>query len=100
MNKVVDFTQAKLDRTPHIAGIAFCMNCKHTWTHNIALSAMSEAGFECPSCLTMQGVFRSPPVRGSLVRECERCKNDVFRIAPTANDGILIYCAHCGELLE
>jgi Zn finger protein HypA/HybF involved in hydrogenase expression len=85
---IIDFTQAKLDRTPHSTGPARCLQCQHEWT---ATAPAGTNWLECPECKTEKGTFigNCYPHDG-LVWVCE-CGNELFLITP---EGEL--CPMCG----
>ena len=73
----------------HGAGEAFCLRCKHEW---VGVAPIGADQLECPSCLTMKGVFRFPfePKVGEVWRECG-CGNHLFYLTPEGH-----LCPNCG----
>lgn len=77
------------ERSPHGAGEAICICCKHVWR---AVAPVGVTFFECPECGTHKGTWKYPyhtPV-GELYLACD-CDNWLFVITPT---GAL--CPNCG----
>lgn len=89
---VIDFNQAKINRTPHCSGDARCLQCGHEWT---AIAPTGESWLECPQCQTNKGAFTGNcyPENG-LVWECE-CGNELFLLTP---DGEM--CPVCGLYVD
>jgi Zn finger protein HypA/HybF involved in hydrogenase expression len=89
MAEVIDFAQAKRDRTPSREGKALCLNCKFCWE---AVAPSATVSLQCPQCRTMQGVFMGlahTPDHAQLQCLC----GSFFFFA----DEIGAYCAHCGS---
>lgn len=55
MADVIDFTKEKLERSPHIAGSAICLGCRHEWA---VVAECGAIGFECPNCGLEKGVHK------------------------------------------
>jgi hypothetical protein len=90
MTDIIDFTKAKKEREPHVAGELFCQACDHEWTAVWELGTME---FECPECKSMRGrsKFDVAPAPGSKVWTCRVCENQLFQLL---NDRI--HCPRCG----
>lgn len=56
-DKVIDFAQARLERSPHWSGPARCVACRHDW---VAVAPAGEDWLECPACGLMKGRARHP----------------------------------------
>ena len=52
---ILDFAAAKLERTPHAAGQAQCMDCKHEWA---AVAPVGVVALDCPQCSSPRGRFK------------------------------------------
>lgn len=88
VNNIVDL-QAKRDaKSPHRAGEARCLNCKHNWA---AVAPIGTTSLQCPKCETFQGLFVGISVTEYKQFQCQ-CGEYVFFI-----DEYSPYCAHCGE---
>lgn len=86
---IIDLAQAKLDRTPHCQGPAFCMGCNHEW---IGVWPAGKVDLECPNCHAHRGrgKFNITPPATELVT-CNKCGNQLFNLMP---DGF--FCPGCG----
>ncbi len=90
MADVIDLAKAKQERTPHIAGEAYCMACNTEWAGAWPLGTIE---LECPGCKSMKGRGKylvGPPV-GSTAFTCA-CQNQHFLLM---NDRI--HCPNCGN---
>lgn len=89
---VIDFNQAKLDRTPHRSGAARCLGCGHEWT---AVAPAGENRLECPACKTDKGIFHGLcyPQDGYIWR-CN-CDNEFFLLTPNGE-----LCPVCGVYVD
>lgn len=89
---VIDFNQAKLDRTPHSSGEARCLQCGHEW---VAIAPAGTVWLECPECKTDKGAFvgNCYPKDG-IIWVCN-CGNELFLLTP---DGEL--CPMCGVYVD
>lgn len=82
---------------PHHTGPAVCLACGHEW---VSVAPIGVYELECPSCLTMRGVYRLP--LGHLgpdyaVWTC-KCGYEHMDIFAHKDGGWWIVCARCGEL--
>ena len=91
MNNVVDFSKAKEEREPHVAGTLFCMGCDHEWT---AVWKQGTTEFECPECKSMRGrnKFDVSPAPESIFWQCTSCTNQLFYLLPDR-----VHCPGCGN---
>jgi hypothetical protein len=84
---VVDLSARRLEKSPHRAGYARCLNCKHEWS---AVAPIGVTTLECSQCRTFQGVFLGVATTQRLQWQCV-CGEFTFFI-----DEFSPYCAHCG----
>lgn len=92
-NNVVDFAAAKLERSPHIAGMCRCLSCKYEWVQVTEWVANGCIWLECPSCKRMTGRYINHfGWQDGLVLVCD-CGNDLFVIYK----GGQIFCPSCGS---
>jgi predicted RNA-binding Zn-ribbon protein involved in translation (DUF1610 family) len=75
-------------KRPHVAGTAFCLDCKHEWG---AAAPVGVTWMECPACGLERGRFKFSCQRDGLEWRCN-CGNDLFHMKPAG-----IYCPNCGE---
>lgn len=78
-------------RSPHLAGKARCLACRHEWQ---AVAPTGATWLECPACAAERGCFVYPVGRSDPHWQCD-CGNDLFHITP---DGT--YCPVCGVTQE
>ncbi len=90
MAKIIDLAQAKLERSPHIAGEAFCPLCQHTWT---GIWPAGTVNLECPSCHSLRGRSRYDisPAEGQQIWTC-KCGEQFFNILADR-----VHCPGCGQ---
>ncbi len=77
---------ANPEDTPHAAGKARCLDCKHEW------AGVAPAGvrwLECPACTLVRGRFIYWHLREGLGWQCN-CGNDLFHATPEG-----VYCPNC-----
>ena len=79
-----------LERGPHLAGEAFCIQCKHKW---VAVAPSGTVDLECPSCHTMKGLLKYPCEPENSAWVCY-CGCHVFMISELTN----IICWNCGVI--
>jgi rubrerythrin len=85
---VIDFSQAKKDRTPHCTAAARCLQCGHEWT---ATAPAGVVWLECPECRILRGAFIEPAYpHDGQVWQCN-CGNQLFLITPDGE-----FCPVCG----
>jgi len=87
MSNVIAF-QTKEERSPHVSGKAFCIECHHEW---VSVAPTGTTQVECPSCHTHKGLFRYPCEPEGAAWACS-CGCQLFMISTS---GIL--CYKCGE---
>lgn len=92
MSEVIDLSQARQEREPHLSGAAQCIGCGHKW---VAVAPIGTFELECPSCSLEKGRFVAPVLHGDVTWTCN-CGNDLFRI----NRHAQVYCANCAALQE
>ena len=85
--KVIDLEARRLEKSPHRAGGARCLNCKHEWS---AVAPVGTTTLECPNCHTFQGLFKGASKTEFQQWQCA-CGEFTFFI-----DEHSPYCAHCG----
>lgn len=87
---VVSLAERRAADTPHLAGQARCLACRHDW---IAVAPVGVVWLECPSCGGHRGFFGGPcePAEGEERWECGTCGCQVFYIGPTVTR-----CCGCG----
>ena len=71
------------------SGEAICTRCRHTW---VATAPAGTDQLECPSCVTMHGLFKHPyhANEDELCFQCQ-CGGELFYITKAA-----IRCRNCG----
>ena len=93
LSNVIDFEKAKLERTQHTCGEAFCIGCGYEW---IAVAPTGTTRFECPECKAFKGLYRFEfmPEEGQLVATCP-CSNQLYYLTPEGH-----MCANCGRYIS
>jgi predicted RNA-binding Zn-ribbon protein involved in translation (DUF1610 family) len=79
--------------TPHLAGVAICIDCAHEWVAVIPPGEISTR-LECPHCRAHKGHMKYQISPGVEEWTCA-CGNDLFRVTRTH-----LYCPHCGTIPE
>lgn len=93
MSKVVSLAAAREERTPHIAGEALCIGCRHEW---VATAPTGTWQLECPECGTWKGVFRYP-VGASVGDSYFRCNCGCEALTAYLRKGRFhLKCMSCG----
>lgn len=88
--KVVSLADAREARTPHMAGKARCLDCRHEW---VAVAPSETLWLTCPKCSLSRGRFiNHVEIEGEAHWTCN-CGNDLFFITK-AN----FYCPNCGTV--
>lgn len=87
MGEIVDFQAKKAEASPHRAGAARCLLCKHEWA---AVSPVGTTGLQCPSCAGFGGIYKGLSATEYPQWQC-KCGEYAFFI-----DLHGPYCAHCG----
>ena len=91
MTKIVDFTKAKQEREPHVAGQAFCLGCDHEWAAVLPYDADVTKPMECPSCHKHMGRFKYEFMPdGGQIFTCN-CGNQLFNVT----DKYRLFCPRC-----
>lgn len=92
--KIVNLTEEREKRTPHLTGRARCLACGHRWE---AVAPVGTIWLTCP--LSACGLERGRFVAQAEVMGVEHwhcaCGCDLFYITKD-----YIYCPNCGEHLE
>jgi len=86
-SKIIDLAARREANSPHRAGEARCLNCKHEWA---AVAPVGAVTLQCPKCETFQGLFKGVSCTEFKQWQCD-CKEWTFFI-----DEHGPYCAHCG----
>lgn len=90
MSDVIDLSKARLDRTPHIAGVAICAACSHEWA---AAAPTGTTFLKCPECGTHKARFMHPVLlQPGQPRLACHCGCQVFSVSEDA-----LMCINCGE---
>lgn len=89
MSKVVDLTQERENRAPHLVGPAICLKCGHEW---VAVAPVGVTGLECPKCGLNTGDFRGLFEPSNEFWRCE-CGCESFWLTPTGAK-----CRLCGKI--
>jgi len=79
------------DDSPHLAGHAFCVACKHEWVAVTEVEVFEE--LECPKCKTMKGVLKYG-VTPEVYWKCN-CGCNLFVISGISHN---IVCWQCGKV--
>lgn len=70
-------------------GPARCLNCGHIWQ---AVAPVGTQDLECPSCITMRGLFINHCIKGDEeVKICHICNNTFFQLTERGT-----LCINCG----
>jgi len=89
---VIDFATAKKELSPHVAGRARCLTCKHEWA---AVAPIGMEWLECPECSVERSRFIYPferefPIGIVIVgMTCSTLPQKGF-IAPIAGRGLRV----------
>lgn len=92
---VVDLAAAREARRPHVVGPAFCRSCDHEWEATAPYDPAGTAPshrLECPSCHTMNGMFKFDYLPQEAVLTCHVCDNQLFYVTRQGN-----FCPRCGH---
>lgn len=84
---VVDLSAEREKRTPHSAGRARCLACKHEW---VAVAPTGVTWMECPACLLERGRFVGQHEVEGPHWFCP-CGNNLYFATPEG-----LYCPNCG----
>ena len=85
--RILNLSQAREARTPHLRGRARCLGCQHEWEAVAPVGTTN--GLDCPACGLAKGVYVSL-VTPKTVWQCN-CGNDLFWVLPCG-----IMCPMCG----
>jgi len=89
MGDVVQLTDAKAKREPHLSGPARCFNCEQQW---VAVAPVGTSGWlECPQCHLLRGRLIYPCLKADALHWKCHCGNDLFYVTPQG-----YYCPQCG----
>lgn len=91
MTNIVDLQEARKERTPHAAGKAVCISCKHEFVY---VAQVGILWFDCPSCGLEKATWKYTfgLKSGTEFKVCV-CGNELFYITRTGH-----LCALCGNL--
>ena len=91
MTDIIDFAKAREERSPHVAGEAFCLGCDHTWAAVLPYDTDVTKLLECPACRRVMGRFKYEfaPDGGSLFT-CH-CGNQLFNVT----EKYRLFCPRC-----
>lgn len=89
---VVDLNKARIERNPHIAGVAECIGCQHQWVATVPASIKTH-WLECPECHAPKGRFVAPVLLGEGIerKECS-CGCQAFSVTRSE-----LICMNCGQ---
>lgn len=85
--KIIDLAAWKEENTPHLAGKAVCLSCRHQWA---AVAPIGTVWLECPQCTLLRGRFINPVERDCPHWYCH-CGCDLFYATENG-----MYCPNCG----
>ena len=86
---IIEFNR-KEEKTPHCAGDAVCIGCKHKF---VAVVPVGEVGFSCPECESNRAIFVNP-VAPDVAWACG-CGSLLFFVT---QDGCM--CRECGKYAD
>lgn len=87
--KVVDFESEKVLRSPHVEGLARCLNCSYEWQ---AVAPTGTHELECRSCGSFKGYFVGSIQFEDAVEYVCDCDNNIYKIGSQNQ----VVCAKCG----
>lgn len=84
---IIDLATWKEEHTPHLAGKATCLDCRHQWA---GVAPVGTVWLECPNCRLLRGRFLNPVEREGPHWQCN-CGCDLFYVTDSG-----MYCPDCG----
>lgn len=89
---VIDLSQARKEREPHITGVAQCCACRHEWVAVVPTNAGAN-WLACPECDAVKGRLVHPVLLAPGVERLEcQCGCQVF--SATRETLVCVNCAH------
>jgi len=88
---VIDFTKAKLERSPHASFEAVCLGCRHKWAGVAPYDPDVMLQLECPECHTMRGVMNYNYDNAKQRFACN-CGSEAWMLHPDGPS-----CIGCGK---
>ena len=95
MAEIVDFAQAKLENSPHLAMLAICLGCRKEWTSVAPIGMVSD--LECPGCGLMKGVSKTliGGDNNDMIYRC-KCGSEALTAIITPAGAMRLRCMLCG----
>jgi hypothetical protein len=95
MGEVVSLAARREDNTPHAAGPARCIACKHEW---VAVVPAGTTDLRCPSCDLVRGqwVYPFSCAEGEIGFACKQCSSENVFVRLGRVGDVQFICVGCG----